>query len=316
MKKSTFNYQDQDGIEIFVYKWEPDAAAPKAAVQIAHGMAEHAARYEYVAEKLTDAGFVVYADDHRGHGLTAGDLTEATLEGNAGVLGPNGWDGTVNAIHELTKIIKKEHPNIPLFLLGHSWGSFMGQDIMQQWGDQYDGVILSGTNGRQNKLALKLGKWIAKRQMKKYGPEAPSETMDKLSFGAFNKPWKKEPGATGFEWLSRDKEQVQKYVDDPWCGFIAPASFFLELLKGLEKIWDKDREKQIPKDLPIYIFSGSEDPVSRGTKDLLPLIERYRKYGVQDLEAKFYDGARHETFNETNRDEVIGDLVAWLEDHL
>ncbi|MHA1150133.1 MAG: serine aminopeptidase domain-containing protein [Promethearchaeota archaeon] len=315
MKSSTFKYKDQDDIEIFVYKWEPDAQ-PKASVQISHGMAEHAKRYEYVAEILTKNGFIVYADDHRGHGMTAGDLTEATLKGNAGILGPNGWNGTVSSIHELSKIIKKENPNIPLFLLGHSWGSFMAQDIMQQWGNEYDGVILSGTNGRMSNFLLKIAKWIAKKQVKKIGPNTPCEIMDKLSFGSFNKPWKKEPGATGFEWLSRDKEQVKKYIDDPWCGFVAPASFFVELLNGLGKIWIPENEQKIPKDLPLYVFAGKLDPVSRRTKDIEPLLKRYFSYGIREVAVKFYEAGRHEMFNEINRDEVIKDLVDWLNDHL
>ncbi|MHA1282308.1 MAG: lysophospholipase [Promethearchaeota archaeon] len=315
MKSSTFYYKDQDGIDIFVYKWEPDSS-PIAAVQISHGMAEHAKRYEHVAEALTNEGFIVYADDHRGHGMTAGDLTEATLEGNAGVLGPNGWEGTVNAIHELTKIIKKENPDLPVFYLGHSWGSLLGQDYIQRWGNELKGCILSGTTGKSNKLLLKMGKLIAKKQLKKLGPTKPSETMDKLTFGAYNKPWNNEPDATGFEWLSRDKNEVKKYVDDPWCGFVCPASFYLEMLKGLEKIWKKENEMKIPKDLPIYIFAGTEDPVSRGTKDIMPLIKRYKSYGIKDITYKFYEGGRHEMFNEINKDEVIKDVIDWLKSHL
>jgi len=315
MKTTTFTYKDQDEIEIFVYKWAPEGS-PKAAVQLSHGLAEHAKRYERVAEALTDAGFICYADDHRGHGLTAGDLTEATLEGNAGYLGPNGWEGTVNSIHELSKIIKKEHPDIPLFLLGHSWGSFMAQDMMQQWGDEYRGVILSGTNGNTNKLLLKAGIQVAKSELKKRGPRQPSPKLNHLTFKAYNKPWKKEPGATEFEWLSRDKEEVKKYIEDPWCGFIPPPSLFIELLNGLLKIWKEENEMKIPKNLPIYVFSGSEDSVSRQTKDLVPMLERYKKYGIQDLTVKFYEGARHETFNEINRDEVYNDLITWLNAHI
>ena len=131
---------------------------------------------------------------------------------------------------------------LPFFYLGHSWGSLMGQDFIQQWGNELNGCILSGTIGKQPKIMLKAGRAIAKRQVKKHGPKFPSESMINLTFGSFNKPWNDQPGATGFEWLSRDKNEVKKYVDDPWCGFIAPAGFYVEMMTGLLKIWDKTQQ--------------------------------------------------------------------------
>ncbi|MFX1489109.1 MAG: alpha/beta hydrolase, partial [Promethearchaeota archaeon] len=147
MKSSTFTFTDRDNIEIFVYKWAPETT-PKAVIQIIHGLAEHAKRYTSVAEVLCNEGYVCYANDQRGHGRTAGDLTKSTLKGNAGVLGPNGWEGVVNDVHELSKIIKKDFPNLPLFLIGHSWGAFIAQDYIQEWGNEIRGCILSGTNGK------------------------------------------------------------------------------------------------------------------------------------------------------------------------
>ncbi len=315
MKASTFTYKDQDGVDIFVYKWAPDKSA-KAAIQIEHGMAEHAKRYEGLAELLCKEGFICYADDHRGHGRTAGDLTTNTLKDKAGVLGPNGWQGTLNAIHELTKIIKNENPNIPLFLIGHSWGSFLSQNYIQEWGTELKGVVLSGSTGKQNALLLKAGKFLAKKQIKKIGPTAPSELLDKMSIKSYNKKWKGEAGATGKEWLSRDKEVVKKYVSDPWCGFIVPATFMLEMMNAFGRIWDPINEHKIPKDLPVFMIAGTDDPVSRGTKDLLPLLNRYNSYNIKDVTYKFYVNARHEVFNEINREEVIKDVINWLNAHM
>lgn len=315
VKSSTFTYTDQDNIDIFVYKWEPETKA-KAAVQFNHGMAEHAKRYDRVAEALCKEGYICYANDHRGHGMTAGDLTEATLEGKAGFLGPNGWQGTVNSVHQLTGIIKKENPDIPVFLIGHSFGSFLSQDIIQEWGSELKGVILSGTNGKIRKLVLKGGRMIAKKELKNLGPVAPSPKMDKLSFKTYNIPWENDEGATGFEWLSRDKAEVKKYLDDPWCGFISPASLYVEMFNGFEKIWNKTNELKIPKDLAVYFISGSECPVGRETKDVTAIIERYKEYGINDVSFKFYKDARHEIFNETNRDEVFKDVIDWLNSHL
>ena len=310
MKSSTFNFKDQDDFEINVYKWEPESQ-PKAAVQIVHGMAEHAKRYERFAEFLIKNGYICYADDHRGHGKTI-ELNNMA----PGYLGETGWDGTVNEIHHLSTIIKKENPNIPLFLIGHSWGSFLSQDIIQKWSEDYKAVILLGSNGSQKKTVIKIGKSIANKQVKKLGATEPSPKMDDLSFGKYNKPYKKEPNATGYEWLSRDKSEVQKYIDDPLSGFIAPGSFYVEMLTAFERLWDIEKEKKISKDLPIMFASGEEDPVSNKTKDLIPLLERYREIGIREVAVKFYKGARHELLNETNRDEVFNDLLEWLNSHL
>jgi alpha-beta hydrolase superfamily lysophospholipase len=315
MINSSFTFTDQDNIEIFVYKWEPDVE-PKGIVQILHGLKEHAKRYTRVAEVLCKEGYSCYADDHRGHGLTAGDLTEATLEGNAGVLGPNGWDGVVNGVHKLSKIIKEEHPNLPLFLLGHSWGAMLAYDYIQKWGNEIDGCILSGTNGESNKSALQKGIKTVKSEIKKIGPTAPSNLMDNMSFKSLNNPWQDDEGATGFEWLSRDKGEVQKYVDDPWCGFTGPATLWLELFNGSSKIYNIKNEKKIPKDLPIYLISGSRDPVGNNSLGVKAMINRLKEYNIKEVSYKLYKDARHELFNEINRDEVFKDLLNWLNSHV
>ena len=315
MKESTFTYTDQDEIEVFVYKWNPKSS-PKAAVLIVHGLAEHAKRYERVAEALCNEGYICYANDHHGHGRTAGDLTEATLAGKAGVLGPNGWRGVVNSLHELSKIIKKENPDIPLFIMGHSWGSFLTQDYIQEWGDELKGAILSGTMGKIRKLVIKAGKMIIKGEMKKHDITAPSEKMHKMNFKSYNHDWDAEEGANGFEWLSRDKAEVQKYIEDPWCGFVSPARLWFEFLTGFEKIFNKENESKIPKDLPIFMIAGTLDPVGSKNKAITPLIKRYEEYGIKDVSHKFYEDARHEIFNEINREEVYKDVINWLDSHL
>ncbi len=306
MKSTTFTFKDHDGIEVFVYKWLPEGNA-KAVIQIAHGMAEHAARYARPAEGFTQAGYIVYANDHRGHGKTAKDLDKR------GQLGPGGWESVAKDMKELTDIIKKENPGLPVFLLGHSMGSFLAQEYIQQWGKELKGAILSGTNGTQSKLVLALGKMIAKSAVKKQGANTPGVKMDKMSFGSFNKQF--EPAKTKFDWLSRDDAEVKKYVDDQWCGFVCSNSFFVELLTGLSTIWKKQNEAKIPKDLPIYMFSGSKDPVGANTKGVVALFNRYQKLGITDVSKKFYENGRHESFNETNRDEVVKDVIAWLDAH-
>jgi alpha-beta hydrolase superfamily lysophospholipase len=315
LKSSTFTFKNKDDIEIFVYKWEPETP-PKAVVQIVHGLAEHAKRYSRVAEALCKDGYLCYANDARGHGRTAGDLTEKTLAGNAGVLGPNGWRGVVNDLHELTSIIKKEQPDLPIFLMGHSWGAMLTQDYIQDWGDELKGVILSGTNGKVRTLVIKAGKLLLKSEIKKLGPIEPSQKMYDMNFKSNNHDWDIEEDSTGFEWLSRDKEEVQKYIDDPWCGFVSPASLWLEFLHGFEKIYDSKLEQTIPKNLPIHFISGSLCVIGNKTKSVKAMIDRLSKYGIKDVTYKFYQDARHEIFNEINRDEVFKDIIIWFNSHL
>ncbi|MHA1584416.1 MAG: alpha/beta fold hydrolase [Promethearchaeota archaeon] len=304
MQSSTFTYQDKNGEEIFAYKWAPDSA-PKAAVQISHGMAEHAARYARLAEKLTSAGYICYADDHHGHGKTAKTLDRA------GIL-PFGWEGVVQEMHDLKDIIEKENPEIPVFLLGHSWGSMLSQNFMENYGSELKGVILSGTTGSQPILGLTL--LIIKFLVKKNGANTPGTFANKLSFQSFNDAFK--PNKTEFDWLSRDEIEVQKYIDDEWCGFVCSYGYFAELLKMLKITWNKNNEKKIPTDLPIFMVAGAMDPVSGQTKTIDKLLKRYEKYGIKDLSHKYYSEDHHEIFNEINRDEVSEDVVSWMDKHL
>lgn len=306
MQSTTFTFKDQDGVEIFVYKWAPGPGVkPRGAVQVAHGMMEHAGRYADFASALVDAGFIVYANDHRGHGKT-GKSPE-----DRGLMGPNGWHGALNAMKMLADIIIKENPGVPLFLLGHSWGSFLTQHFIQEHGSMLKGAILSGTNGKQKLLTV--GSTFANLQAKMHGIEAPGDQLHELSFAGYDK--KIKPKRTKFDWLSRDEAVVQKYIDDPDCGFICKVGFFVELLYGLRTIWSEGQEAKIPKDLPVYIFNGSMDAVGLYTKGVEALIERYRALGLKDLTHKFYEGARHEMLNELNKDEVYRDVIAWLDAH-
>ena len=229
---STFTFTDPDGFGIFVYRWGP---APEiilnAAVQIAHGMSEHALRYKRVAQFLNAAGYSVYANDHRGHNKTAGTMEQASM------VGPDGWNGIVKDVKQLTDIIKKENPGLPVFLLGHSMGSLIAQQYIQEWGSDIKGVILSGTFGGLPGLE----ETIALVEQAVQGSEVDSpSTIVAASFASFNEPF--EPAKTGFEWLSRDEAEVQKYVDDPWCGFPFTNRLVLDALKGYQEIWKADNE--------------------------------------------------------------------------
>jgi len=304
MRPSDFTFHAVSGADLYVHGWVPDGDV-RAIVQVSHGMQEHGARYEPVAAALCAKGFAVYAGDHRGHGKTAAD-------GRLGHLGPGGYMAVLADLHEVSEQVRARHPGAPLFLAGHSWGSFLAQAYIQRWGGELAGCVLSGTNGA-NPLAG-VGELLARAVVGVRGGDRTAKLLETLSVGSFNKPF--EPGATGKEWLSRDVAEVRKYVDDPLCGQPFPNSFFLEMLKLLNATWKPAAEGRIPRTLPVAMIAGAQDPVGMQGKGVRVLESRYRALGLKDVTCRLYEGARHEVFNETNRDEVLSDLAAWLEAHL
>ena len=305
MIKESFTFCAPDGVEIHVYKWLPESKV-KAAINIAHGMAETAARYERLAGELTKNGYAVYAEDLRGHGKTIKDPAHA---GEAGV---DAFNMMLGDIHQLSGIIKEEFPAAPLFLLGHSMGSFLAQGYIARWGGELKGAILSGTAGPANMLAG-IGQLVAYLEMLRVGRKGKSNLLYSLSFGSFNKQF--QPARTDFDWLSRDHAEVDKYIADPFCGGIFPAAFFYDMFKYLRQTHKRELISRIPQDLPLYIFSGSCDPVGANAKSVRLLINLYQKLGIKDLNFKFYPDGRHEMLNEINREEVMADVIKWLDTH-
>jgi alpha-beta hydrolase superfamily lysophospholipase len=301
---STFEFADQDGQRIFVYRWSP-AGPAKAVVQIAHGAVEHALRYERVAEFLNDHGYAVYANDHRGHGRTAGAIEAA------GKAGDDGWNAIVRGFAQLTDIIRAEQPGLPVFVLGHSMGSIVAQQDIEQHGAGLAGAILSGswgTLGDTTALQAAVDAAIAAQ-----GRDAPSMEFLGL-FAGFNAPFE---GRTPFDWLSRDQAEVDAYIADPWSGSFAFSNGLVaDFFAGMTEIWRPENEGRIPRDLPVLIVSGSQDPAGGFTAGTQVLVDRYRAAGIRDVTSKFYPGARHEILNETNRDEVQADILGWLDAHL
>jgi alpha-beta hydrolase superfamily lysophospholipase len=305
VETSSIRLAAEDGVELFVYRWTPDGP-PRAVVQIAHGLAEHGGRYARLAGALTAAGYAVYADDHRGHGRTAGTPEDLGFFAPA-----DGWAKCVADLWQVNRRIAADYPGTPIIFLGHSMGSFLGQDFIAQHGDALAGVVLSGSNGKPPAIAV-LGKLIARLERLRIGRRGRSALLDRLGFGAFNKPF--EPARTPFDWLSRDPLEVDRYMADPLCGGRSTTQLWIDLLGGLSRIARPSLQARIPKDLPIHLIAGGRDPVTRNTKGLEQLIGAYRKAGLTRISHHFYAGARHELFNETNRAEVTSDLIAWLQE--
>ena len=291
-----------DGSQLFVHRWHGDTA-PRAVLMIAHGMAEHGARYARLAAELVAAGHEVYALDQRGHGRTA----------ERGVLGhyadADGWNKVVGDLATLNHHIRQQHPQTPIFLLGHSMGSYIGQAYLMQHSCSLQGAILSGSNCQP--LALyKLASTIARFERWRLGPLGRSRLLDRLSFGSFNQAFK--PNRTAFDWLSRDPAEVDQYIADPLCGFICTTQLWCDLLTGLQQITPVRNLAQIDSALPLLVIGGDRDPVSQG-KRLVDLANALRAAGLKEVELKLYPEARHELFNESNRDEVTTHLRDWLE---
>ncbi|NOJ71563.1 alpha/beta hydrolase [Paenibacillus alvei] len=305
MRTNTFHFLDEENVRIHVYHWLPDEAIEiQGVVQIAHGMTETALRYERFAEKLTAAGYVVYANDHRGHGRTA--ATEQDL----GYVGENGFMWMVRNMAQLTKIIREQHNNLPLFLFAHSMGSFLAQQYITEHADLIDGLILCGSNGPRGPELL-AGASVTKLIASMKGSRHRSAFIDKLAFGSFNRKF--QPARTQVDWLSRDPKEVDKYVEDPYCGFLSTVGFYRDFFKLLRNIHRPEVMNHIPKQLPILLIAGDDDPVGNYGKGVRKLADQYRQLGLEQVECKLYEGARHELLNETNRDEVTADCLAWLQ---
>jgi alpha-beta hydrolase superfamily lysophospholipase len=292
-----------DGSLLYVCRWLPPGPC-KAVVQVAHGLAEHSGRYARLAHALNGAGYGVYAHDHRGHGQTCRNRNELGFFSER-----NGWRICLDDLWTVTRHIVGEHPGTPIVLLGHSMGSTMAEQFISEHGDAMAGVVLSGPNGAPTLLA-DVGRLILRLERMRLGPRGHSKLAAALTFDAFNKRF--APARTAFDWLSRDDAEVDLYVADPLCGFSATVQLWIDLLDGWKAASTPASRARIPKTLPIFIIAGGDDPVSGNTKQLVPMLAGYRKAGLK-VDHRFYPNARHELFNETNRDEVTTDLIAWLD---
>ncbi len=298
----TLQLVSDDGTRVFVYHWP--LASPRAVVQIAHGAAEHARRYARLAGALNAAGYAVLANDHRGHGQTAA--------GRLGVFAAtDGWNRAVDDLARVTAQAKERYPDAPLVLLGHSMGSLMAQQYLVEHGAKLAALALSGStvaDGFRDLVPL------LQQELDANGREAPCELMGQLMSGGFNVGI--EHPRTTHDWLSRDEDEVQAYLDDPLCGFELSVGAWHDLLTT-NRIPERPEDfAAADRDLPIYVFAGAEDPVSDRTTALETLLARYAEAGFTRVTRRFYPGARHEPFNETNRDEVTRDLLAWLDQAL
>jgi alpha-beta hydrolase superfamily lysophospholipase len=287
-----------DSAAIHYVRWLPEDS-PKAVLQIVHGAAEHASRYDPFARAAVASGHVVYATDHRGHGRTR------LRSGRLGDAGPDAWNRMVDDEIALSQRLRAAHPGARLVLFGHSLGSFIAQDFITRRADLLDALVLSGTSYRAPPPAEAIRALDEAARREPLGDSA----LWASRFQDHNKPF---GGPTGFEWLSRDAAEVQRYVSDPLCGFAFSNELVRDIFVGFAQMREPEREARIPTTLPVLIIQGELDPVGENLAGTRRLVERYQALGLTRIETRYYPGARHEVLNETNRDEVTADVLGWM----
>ncbi|MDX9956830.1 MAG: alpha/beta hydrolase [Spirochaetia bacterium] len=304
MNANTFFHTTSDGIKLFVRRWSPESTA-KALVLVSHGVGEHSGRYEGLASALTKAGYDVWVPDQRGHGKTA-----VSSGGYGWFAATDGFSRVVDDLKELRDRAGKELPGLPVFLLGHSMGSSVARAYISRYGDTLAGCALSGILSLPPLLQI-LGSLIVTLGRTMQGGRGIARFADKMTLGSYGNAYK--PLRTPFDWLSRDPAVVDAYIADPECGFTCTWDFFRDMNAGTKQILEPVALAQIPKNLPVYIFAGETDPVGAAIGGVDKLAASYRAAGLGTVETRLYPGGRHEMLNETHREEVMNDLVAWLD---
>lgn len=306
MIKKEFYFDSRDGKnKIHAVRWTPDSQdAAACVVQVVHGMAEYAERYEEFARFMTDRGIIVTGEDHLGHGKSVGEK---------GVYGyfceQDPATVLVRDVHRLKKMTQELYPDLPYVILGHSMGSFIIRNYMCRYGTGIAAAVILGT-GMQPMAVLRISRAAAQIQKAFLGSDHVSRLIDKAAFGGYNRRVKNV--RTPFDWLTRDSERVDRYIADPMCGFVFTVNGFSALFELIARLYKKENLARIPGNLPVYMASGTGDPVGGYGKGVRKAYDSLRSAGLENIELKLYEGGRHELINETNRSQVMQDIYEWL----
>ena len=290
-----------DHTMLYVHCWR--AEQPKAVILLAHGMTEHSLRYERFGQFLSQNGISLYCHDQRGHGKTGGMRLGHLRKGVE-------WNMMINDLFTIKKKLIDVETDCPIYLMGHSMGSFLVRRTVQLRPSMFDGLILSGTGdgqGAAGRAAVK----IASVACLLTGQETYSKKLQKLMFGSFNRGIVNPQSE--YDWLTRDQAELERYLNDSWCGFTCTNGFYHELLQGIQLANDPQNIASMRKTMPVYLFSGDCDPVGNMGKGVRHVQQLFAQAGMQDVTVQLYPGGRHEMLNEINRDAVMADLLQWLE---
>ena len=293
-----------DGFLVHAFVLQPDGE-PKGHIHLLHGMAEHIGRYAEFAHYLAGQGYVVSGHDHRGHGKTA------ELNGQLGHFADaGGFERVVQDVYEIVTALRADYPAKRFILFGHSMGSFVARRYVQLHGAEVDLAVFSGTGGDPG-ISRLAGQVAAYLLGKKNGFDQPDHFLNHLLFGGFNKTVQNPK--TPFDWLASNPEAVAQYLADPACGFVPTTRFFADLFEGVGKVHAADEINNIPKKLPILLFSGIEDPVGNHGKGVWNAARHYDQAGIEDVTVMLFEGGRHEMLNENNRQDVCKAVSNWIE---
>lgn len=305
VKKEEFYFDSRDGEhKLHAIRWVPDTEKPVCIVQIVHGMTEYVDRYDHFANYLAERGILVVGDDHLGHGKSVrpGERYGYFCKDDAPTV-------LVRDEHRLKKMTQERYAGIPYIIMGHSMGSFIARNYLLKYGKGIDGAIIMGT-GMQPKPVLIFGIAVATIEGLIFGGDHVSKFIDKVSFGSYNKRIEAE-GGTG-NWLSRDEENIVKYVGDPMCTFTFTDNGFQTLFKLIYNLHDREKLKEMPVDLPVIFLSGAEDPVGDYGKAVKQVYRSFKEIGMEKVQIKLYPKDRHEILNELDKEDVYGDIYRWI----
>lgn len=299
----TVYIKDSEGKSLFARVWKPADKTPIGILQIIHGMSEHSGRYSHAGRYFSDQGFLVVAHDHRGHGHTDPDQL-GYLDHDKGL------DVLAENVGDIKRKFTSNYPALPFIMLGHSMGSFCLQRYFQLFDDRADAIIYSGSNGKPPGM-LNFGIWVSALHRRIFGGDARSPFLDKFVSGLYNRHFK--PNRTTADWLSRDEQMVDLFLDDPLCDFVFTNQFFHALFTGLRNLHHHKPFADHDKNIPVLLLSGERDPVSDMGKGVHNLAKLIRKSGVRQVDVKLYKEGRHEMLNETNREQVLNDVYGWIQ---
>lgn len=305
MEKREFWYPSKDGkTQIHAIEWMPQGE-PCGILQICHGMVEYIERYQEFGEFLSKHGYYVVGHDHLGHGKSVVSEDKlgffAEKDGNACVIAD---------IHKLRELTEEKYPATPYMMLGHSMGSFLLRQYLGIHSDGLAGAIIMGT-GQQPDMVLGAGKLLCKLLGKTKGWNHRSSLVNGIAIGAYNKRFKKEGCIAA--WLSKNIESIMKYANDPLCTYVFTVNAYYNMFTGMQRMNKQEKEGKLPKDLPLLITSGQDDPVGNFGKSVENLYKFYQKSGCKDVTLKLYPGDRHEILNELDRENVYQDILSWME---
>lgn len=304
IKKEDFYFDSRDGEhKIHAIRWIPEER-PVCIVQIVHGMAEYIDRYDEFARYLADKGIMVVGDDHLGHGKSVrpGEKYGYFCKADASTV-------LVRDEHRLKKITQKQYAGVPYIILGHSMGSFIARNYLFRYGTGIDGALIVGT-GMQSKPILLCARILAGIDGALFGADHISKFVDKAAFGVYNK--KIDSPKTPFDWLSRNEDNVRRYIDDPMCGFIFTANGFQTLFRLIRNLHDVEKLKKMPRSLPIFFLAGADDPVGDYGRSVERVYKSFQELGMENVQMKLYPKDRHEILNEVDREDIYGDIYRWI----